>query len=105
MCLIQDNNLVVEQVGVINTLPDENTVSYVPNLGIFFCFVIESDRITYLFPQFGSSLLTDPISHTNRSHTPRLRTNNLNLLNGLNRTFHILLHQILMLDDRFLKIL
>ena len=105
MCLIQDNNLVVEQVGVINTLPDENTVSYVPNLGIFFCFVIESDRIPHLFPQFCSSLLTDPISHTNRSHTPRLRTYNLNLLNGLNRTFHILLHQILMLDDRFLKIL
>lgn len=81
MGFVQNNHLVIEKIGVVNALPHEHTVRYVPDLSMTLCFIIESDCIPDLVAQGDSSLLAHAVGHAHSSHTTRLRADHFDFGN------------------------
>lgn len=86
--------MIVEEIGIVDALADEDSVCYVADLGVSTSFVVEADCVTDLFAEGGASLFADSVGHADGCHTSRLRANDLDLCRGLDCALCILLYTI-----------
>lgn len=95
MGFVQNNNVVIEQIGIIYALSYEHPICNISDLSRFFSFVIKSDSVSDLLPQCGSSFDTDSAGHTHGSHTTRLSADYFYLGYWLNGPFYIFFYKLL----------
>ena len=98
MCLIENYNMILEKIGIVNTLPDKYSVSYVSQFGAGACFVVKSDCITNLLANLTFPFISYSICHTDCGHSSGLGYNHIDFLDRFYMSFNVLLNLALVFD-------
>ena len=74
--------MVIEEVGVSHTLPNENSISDVPKSSLVAGLIIKSNRVPNFFSDHSASLEADSAGHAHGSHSSGLRDDDIDLVDG-----------------------
>ena len=99
MSLIEDDDLILEEIGICDALTNKDSVSDVPESGLMRSFIIESDGVSDFFCQFCTPLAADSIGHANCGHSSGLGNDDIDLIDSWLFAIVIFFNIGLIVDD------
>ena len=74
--------MVIEEIGVGHTLPNENSIGDVPKSSLVAGLIIKSNGVSDFFSDHSASLEADSAGHAHSSHSSGLGDDDIDLVDG-----------------------